>query len=122
MISKVDKGVALGGAETLGTGYFPAASARKASFFGPVSTPVKRFYIFPCPVSEGLPAVADCNLWQTLTLFDIRSIIVWQNRKGDWLTIASSREILSAENLSNAQYDPFIHLAYSPLKKHHNLR
>ena len=30
-------------------------------------------------------------------------------------TIASSREILSAESLSNAQYDPFIHLANDEL-------
>ena len=37
LIPKVDKGVVLGVAQTLGTGYFPAASARGAGFFNPVA-------------------------------------------------------------------------------------
>ena len=35
-MSKVDKGVVLGVAQTLGTGYFPAACVRGASFSNPV--------------------------------------------------------------------------------------
>ena len=109
LMIKVDKGVVLGVAQTLGTGYFPAASARRASFFDPVSTPAALLLILQCSWSEVLPAVAYCNCWRTSTPIDIRRIIARQNRKGDAGYGAddtgSSREILSAESLSNAQYD-----------------
>ena len=68
--------------------------------------------------SDGLPAVAVCDCRQTFTPRALQNEEErhrsWNRAKKACSSCACSREIPSAESFSNAQYDPFIHLAYGP--------
>ena len=83
---KVDIGVVLGFAQTLGTEYFPAAYDRRLYLLSCFAEQYVKF-------SDGLPAVAVCDRWRTFTPRTLQNVLSIAARpKPGWKSLLLSRK------------------------------